>query len=106
MPLGTASTLRAIALGMGGLAALVAAVEFAEVSFSEKAGPTAVTEKPTTDEPGMGGPAGTLASCRIVTPNDRTALEACRVAWEEARRRFFGLPSGTAVGPWRPAGAE
>ncbi len=101
MPLGTASTLRALALGMGGLAVLVAAIEFAEVAVREEAGPAAAADDPATD-----GPAGTLARCRTVAPDDEAALEGCRAAWEEARRRFFGLPPETAVGPVRPAGVE
>ena len=101
MPLGTVSTLRALALGMGGLAVLVAAIEFAEVDVRKEAGPGAAADEPATDRF-----AGTLARCRNVAPDDEAALEACRAAWEEARRRFLGLPPEIAVGPVRPAGAE
>lgn len=101
MPLGTASTLRALALGMGGLAVLAAAFEFAEVAVTGEAGPAIAADKSVTT-----APAGTLARCRTVAPSDEAALEGCRAAWEEARRRFFGPPPKTAVGPVRPAGAE
>ncbi len=103
MPLRTASTLRALALGIGGLAALVTAIEFAEIVVREEAGPAAAPNGPAIYGPATDRPAAKLARCRNLAPEDKAALEPCRAAWDEARRRFFGLPPATAAGP---AGAE
>lgn len=106
MPPGTASTLRALALGMGGLAALAAAVEFAEAVVRQEAVPAAVPNGSAINGPATDAPAATLTRCRTVAPDDEAALEACRAVWEEARRRFFSLPAETALSPAEPAGAE
>ena len=76
--------LRLIAFGLGGLAALFAAVELAN---------TAVLEAPV--EPSAGGDPlqEELARCRTMTPEDLDTDTACRAAWAEHRRRFLGLPN-------------
>ena len=82
----TSQTLRAVAFGLGGLAALAAAVELTRMGTADDAG-QAVSGDPHR---------ATLARCRDLAPEDVAADEECRAAWEETRRRFFGLgPAGT-----------
>lgn len=89
MPLATHHVLRGIAIGLGGLAVLAAAFE-----LSRSVRPESV-EQVTPEIPLR----STLEQCRDITPEDYATDEACRAAWEQARRQFFGLPSD-------PAGTE
>lgn len=85
MALDTARSLRLLAFGMGGLAALAAAVEVSRRILPEDLTPVM-------------GDAATLARCRDLAPEDYATDTDCRAAWEAARQRFFDLapePAGT-----------
>ncbi|QPC42759.1 putative entry exclusion protein TrbK-alt [Kaustia mangrovi] len=76
--------LRLIALGLGGLAALFAAVELANTIAPEAPVEPSAGEDPLQEE---------LARCRTMTPEDLDTDTVCRAAWAEHRRRFLGLPA-------------
>ena len=78
---GIPQTLRLIALGLGGLAALAAAVDLTRTTLSEDTGHVV------TDD----ALRSTLARCRDLTPESYASDTDCRAAWEAARRRFFDL---------------
>ncbi len=87
MALDTPQTLRLIAFGIGGLAALAAAVELTRTILPEER--HVITD---------GGLRSTLARCRDLAPEDYATDTECRAAWEAARQRFFDLapePAGT-----------
>jgi conjugative transfer region protein TrbK len=87
MALDTPRTLRLVAFGVGGLAALAAAVELTRTILPEEG--HVVTDSALRS---------TLARCRDLTPEDYTTDTECRAAWEAARQRFFDLapePAGT-----------
>ena len=81
MRAGPAQILRLIAFGLGALAALAAALEFANRVAPERAAPPAVT----VDQLGA-----ELARCRTLGLEEVANDTACRQAWVENRRRFFG----------------
>lgn len=86
MPLATHHVLRGIAIGLGGLAVLAAAFELGN----------SIRPKPV-QQPAPETPLRTtLEQCRSLTPEDYATDEACRAAWDQSRRRFFGLPSDMA----------
>jgi conjugative transfer region protein TrbK len=76
--------LRLVAFGLGALAAFFAAVELANTVAPETPAVSPVKDDPLQAE---------LARCRSITPEDLDTDTACRAAWSEQRRRFFGLPS-------------
>ena len=76
--------LRLIAFGLGGLAALFAAVELANTAAPEAPVERSVGDDPLQEE---------LARCRTITPEDLDTDTACRAAWAKHRRRFLGLPA-------------
>ncbi|WP_227287752.1 putative entry exclusion protein TrbK-alt [Boseongicola sp. H5] len=83
MKLTAETTLKAIAIAMGAIAALMAAIELQRALEEERAAePAAVVS----DDPLR----GTLQRCRTLTPEALDADTACQAAWEENRRRFFG----------------
>jgi len=81
MALDTPRTLRLIAFGIGGLAALAAAVELTRTIL-----PTDTRHVVRDD-----ALRGTLARCRDLTPEAYVTDTECRAAWEAARQRFFDL---------------
>ena len=88
MAIDTPKALRLIAFGLGGLAALAAAVELGRTVLPENAGHVITDDALRT----------TLARCRDLTPEDYASDTECRAAWEAARQRFFDLalePAGT-----------
>jgi len=89
MALDTPQTLRLIAIGLGGLAALAAAIELGRAVLPEDIGHVI------TDD----ALRSTLARCRDLTPEEYATDTDCRAAWEAARQRFFDLAS-------EPAGTE
>ena len=87
MALDTPRTLRLVAFGVGGLAALAAAVELTRTILPEEW--HVVTDSALRS---------TLALCRDLTPEDYATDTECRAAWEAARQRFFDRapePAGT-----------
>ena len=84
----TPQTLRLIAFGIGGLAALAAAVELTRTVLPTDTGHVVRDD----------ALRSTLARCRDLTPEDYATDTECRAAWEAARQRFFDLepePAGT-----------
>ncbi|WP_299631933.1 putative entry exclusion protein TrbK-alt [uncultured Roseobacter sp.] len=80
------TTLKGIAIAMGAGAALIVAVEFQTALETEHAKrPAAVVP----DDPLR----ATLQRCRTLTPEELETDTTCQAAWEENRRRFFGLTS-------------
>lgn len=77
--------LKLIAFAMGGLVLLMAAMEFGKAVKEEQAEVVA----PATDDPLR----AELARCRDLTLGDLATDTACKAAWAENRRRFFGAPS-------------
>jgi conjugative transfer region protein TrbK len=86
-------TLRLIAIGLGGIAVLAAAVELTRTILTDDTGHV-VTEEALRV---------TLARCRDLTREDYASDTDCRAAWEEARQRFFDLAPDQSDAP---AGAE
>lgn len=83
MKLTAQTTLKAIAIALGAIAALMAAMELQRALEEERAAePAAVVS----DDPLR----GTLQRCRLLTPEALEADTECQAAWEENRRRFFG----------------
>ncbi len=85
MALDTPRILRLIAFGVGGLAALAAALELTRTILPEKG--HVVTDS------ALRSP---LARCSDLTPEDYATDTECRTAWEAARQRFFDLAPETA----------
>ena len=88
MALNTPQTLRLIAFGIGGLAALAAALELTRTILPTDTGHLVRDD----------ALRSTLARCRDLTPEDYATDTECRAAWEAARQRFFDLepePAGT-----------
>ena len=86
MRAGPDKSLRLIAIGMGGIAALMAAIELADsVTPPAARAPATFEHDPLRAE---------LMRCRTITPEELAADAACQAAWAENRRRFFG-PGGT-----------
>ena len=88
MALNTPHTLRLIAFGIGGLAALAAALELTRTILPTDTGHLVRDD----------ALRSTLARCRDLTPEDYATDTECRAAWEAARQRFFALepePAGT-----------
>ena len=75
--------IRPVAIALGGLAALFAAVELASTVTPETPSVPPVTNNPLQAE---------LSRCRTVTPEELEIDTMCRAAWAEQRRRFLGLP--------------
>ncbi|WP_084417743.1 putative entry exclusion protein TrbK-alt [Henriciella litoralis] len=75
--------IRPVAIALGGLAALFAAVELANTVTPETPSVPPVTNNPLQAE---------LSRCRTVTPEELEIDTTCRAAWAEQRRRFLGLP--------------
>ena len=88
MALDTPRTLRLVAFGIGGLAALAAALELTRTVLPTDTGHVVRDD----------ALRGTHARCRDLTPEDYATDTECRAAWEAARQRFFDLapePAGT-----------
>lgn len=88
MALDTPRTLRLVAFGIGGLAALAAALELTRTILPTDTGHVIRDD----------ALRGTFARCRDLTPEDYATDTECRAAWKAARQRFFDLapePSGT-----------
>ncbi len=97
MQLGAPQTLKLIALGLGLAAALAALVELSRNAEHDRATPAAEADPLR----------ATLERCRDLAPEDYASAADCRAAWEESRRRFFGLPPAPEAGPGaNPAGRE
>lgn len=80
------TTLKAIAIALCVIAALIAAMELQRAFEGERAAePAAVVS----DDP----PRETLRRCRSLTPEALEADTKCQAAWEENRRHFFGTPT-------------
>ncbi|MFZ5610301.1 MAG: putative entry exclusion protein TrbK-alt [Pseudomonadota bacterium] len=74
--------IRFIAIALGGLAALFAAVELANTVAPEKPASPSASNDPLLAE---------LSRCRTLTPEELETDTTCRAAWAEQRRRFLGL---------------
>ncbi|WP_306117486.1 MULTISPECIES: putative entry exclusion protein TrbK-alt [unclassified Roseitalea] len=80
---------RLIAIGMGGIAALMAAIELTDSATPPSGRAPATLE---------GDPLrAELMRCRTITPEELAADAACQAAWAENRRQFFG-PGGDTSG--------
>lgn len=86
MHAGPAQILRLIAFGLGALAAIAAALEFADTLAPKREALPAVTVHP------LGAD---LARCRRLGLEEAAGDIACRRAWAENRRRFFGPSADT-----------
>ncbi|WP_103220591.1 putative entry exclusion protein TrbK-alt [Roseibium marinum] len=75
--------IRLVAVALGGLAALFAAVELANTVAPETPARPSASNDPLQ---------AALASCRTMTPEELDTDKSCRAAWAEQRRRFLGLP--------------
>lgn len=80
MTMGPAPILRGIAFGIGGIAVLMAALELADSVAPERESGAKI------DDPGR----AELQRCRTLAPEEVSVDIACREAWTENRRRFFG----------------
>ncbi|MGK7755180.1 putative entry exclusion protein TrbK-alt [Roseovarius sp. C03] len=77
--------LKLVAIAMGGLVVLMAAIELQNAVKEDRTAPVAATP----DDPLR----AELARCRTLAPDDLKTDTACREAWAENRRRFFdGAP--------------
>ncbi|WP_299507620.1 putative entry exclusion protein TrbK-alt [uncultured Roseobacter sp.] len=86
MKLSAETTLKGIAIAMGAIAVLMVAVEFQTALEDERAErPEAVVS----DDPLR----ATLQRCRTLAQEELETDTTCQAAWEENRRRFFGLTS-------------
>ena len=86
MKLTAETTLKAIAIALGAIAALMAAMELQRALEEERAAePAAVVSDDPLRE--------SLQRCRTLTPEALEADTECQAAWEENRRRFFGSPA-------------
>ncbi len=83
MKLTAETILKGIAIALGTIAALMAAVELHRALEDERsAEPSAVVSDDPLRE--------TLQRCRSLTSEALEADTQCQAAWEENRRRFFG----------------
>jgi len=82
MQIGAPQILKLIALGLGFAAALAALVELSRSTGHDRATPATAADPLR----------ATLERCRDLAPEDYASATGCRAAWEESRRRFFGLP--------------
>ena len=83
MKLTAETTLKTIAIALGAIAALMAAMELQRALEEEgTAEPAAVVSDDPLRE--------TLQRCRTLTPEALEVDTQCQAAWEENRRRFFG----------------
>lgn len=88
MRAGPDTILRLIAIGMGGIAALLAAIELADsVSPPASRAPATFEDDPLRTE---------LMRCRTITPEELAIDAVCQAAWAENRRRFFGSSGDTS----------
>ncbi|MEO0959127.1 MAG: putative entry exclusion protein TrbK-alt [Pseudomonadota bacterium] len=86
MKLSAETTLKAIAIALGAIAALMAAMELQRALKEKRAAePAAVVSEDPLRE--------TLQHCRSLTPEALETDTECQTAWEENRRRFFGNPT-------------
>ncbi|QBF31823.1 putative entry exclusion protein TrbK-alt [Thalassococcus sp. S3] len=90
MKLTAETTLKGIAIAMGTIAVLMVAMEFQTALEEERAEAPAVVS----DDPLR----ATLQRCRTLTPEALETDTTCQAAWEENRRRFFGLASNDSEG--------
>ncbi|WP_227272359.1 putative entry exclusion protein TrbK-alt [Roseobacter weihaiensis] len=89
MKLTAETTLKAIAIALGAIAALMAAMELQRALEEERAAePAAVVSDDPLRE--------TLLRCRTLSPEALGADTECQAAWEENRRRFFGTSSNNS----------
>ncbi|MBW4706422.1 putative entry exclusion protein TrbK-alt [Roseobacter sp. YSTF-M11] len=86
MKLTAETTLKGIAIAMGAIAALMAAMELQRALEEERAvePATMVSDDPLRE---------TLQRCRSLTSEALEADTECQAAWEGNRRRFFGTPA-------------
>lgn len=86
MKLTAETTLKAIAITSGAIAALMAAMELQRALEEERVSEPAalVSDDPLRE---------TLLRCRTLSPEALEADIECQAAWEENRRRFFGSPA-------------
>lgn len=85
MRTGPEKVLKLVAIAIGGLVVLMAAIELQDAVKKERALPVAET----LDDPLR----AELARCQTLTPEELETDTACRAAWAENRRRFFdGAP--------------
>lgn len=97
MQIGAPQVLKLIALGLGLAAALAALVELSRSAGQDIAAPANEADPLR----------ATLERCRDLAPEDYARATDCRAAWEESRRRFFGLPPAAEDAPGAdPAGRE
>ena len=90
MRAGPDTILRLIAIGMGGIAALMAAIELTDsVTPPSARAPATLEDDPLRAE---------LMRCRTITPEDLATDAACQAAWAENRRRFYGSSGDTPAG--------
>lgn len=89
MKLTAETTLKAIAIALGAIAALLAAMELQRALEEERAteSAAAVSDDPLRE---------TLQRCRTLTPEALEADTECQAAWEENRRRFFGTSTNNS----------
>ena len=92
MRAGPDTILRLIAIGMGGIAALMAALMAAIELADSVTPPTALAPATRDDDPLH----AELMRCRTITPEELAADAACQAAWAENRRRFFGSSGDTS----------
>ncbi|MEM9369532.1 MAG: putative entry exclusion protein TrbK-alt [Pseudomonadota bacterium] len=83
MKLTAETTLKGIAIAMGTIAVLMAAIELQRALEDDRADEpaTVVSDDPLRE---------TLQRCSKLTPEALEADTECQAAWEENRRRFFG----------------
>ncbi|MEL6997565.1 MAG: putative entry exclusion protein TrbK-alt [Pseudomonadota bacterium] len=84
MKLTAETTLKGLAITMGAVAALMAAIELRAALDEEATEAAAIVENPLRAE---------LQRCRSLAPQDLETDTACQAAWVENRRRFFGASS-------------
>ena len=89
MKLSAETTLKGIAIAMGAIAALLAAMELQRALKEERAvePPTVGSDDPLRE---------VLQRCRSLTPEALEADTECQAAWEENRRRFFGTSTNNS----------
>jgi len=88
MRAGPDTLLRLIAIPMGGIAALMAAIELPDSVTPPSARASATFEhNPLRAE---------LMRCRTITPEELATDAACQAAWADNRRRFFGSTGYTS----------
>ncbi|GLK51744.1 MULTISPECIES: putative entry exclusion protein TrbK-alt [Alphaproteobacteria] len=88
MRTGPEKVLKLIAIAMGGLVVLMAAMELQDAVKKERGTEVSV--------PASDPLRAELARCRALTPDELVTDTACREAWAENRRRFFdgAVPRG------------